>query len=179
MTDTGQRPRVVLLTGDGKGKTTSALGMVLRAAGHGLRVCVIQFIKQCGDTGEVRALRLLPGVALHICGNGFVRPSDSGGVRCRHRAAAEDGLALARAALADPQTEMVILDEICGAVALGLLPVQDVLDTLHTAADGKIIILTGRDAPKEFVALADTVSDIHALKHGFDAHRPAQPGVEF
>jgi len=179
MTDTGQRRRVLLLTGDGKGKTSSALGMVLRAAGHGLRVSVIQFIKQCGDTGEARALRLLPGVELHICGNGFVFPSDAADTREKHRAAAEDGLALARAALADPQVEMVLLDEICVAVALGLFSAQDVLDNLQSATGGKIIILTGRNAPQELIDLADTVSDIHALKHGFYSHHPAQPGVEF
>jgi len=179
MTDKNQSIRIVLLTGDGKGKTSSALGMVLRAAGHGLRVCVVQFIKPPGDTAEARALRLLPGVEHHACGNGFVLPSDTDDAHGKHRAAAAAGLALAQAALADPKIAMVLLDEICGAIALGLLPLQDVLDTLHTAVAGKIIILTGRAAPQALVDLADTASHVHALKHAFDAHRPAQPGVEF
>jgi len=179
MTDKKQSTRIILLTGDGKGKTSSALGMVLRAAGHGLRVCVVQFIKQPGDTAEARALRLLPGVALHICGNGFVLPTDSDDAREKHCAAAVAGLALTQAALTDPQIEMVVLDEICGAITLGLLPLQTVLDCLHAATAGKIIILMGRDAPQELIDLADTVSIVHALKHAFDTHRPAQPGVEF
>lgn len=170
---------MVLLTGDGKGKTTSAFGMALRAVGHGLRVCLIQFIKQSADTGEARALRLLPGVELHICGHGFVRPTDAGNTREQHCAAAEAGLALAREKLADPQTDMVLLDEICQAVALGLLPLQSVLDGLHTAASGKLIVLTGRDAPQALIDLADTVSHISELKHAFNAGRPAQPGIEF
>ena len=179
MTAKNQSTRIILLTGDGKGKTSSALGMALRAAGHGLRVCAIQFIKQPCDTGEARALRLLPGVTLHTCGNGFVLPSDTSDAHGKHCAAAAAGLALAQAALNDPQTEMVLLDEICGAVTLGLLPLQAVLDALHTAAPGKIIILTGRAAPQALIDLADTVSIVHAQKHAFDTHRPAQPGVEF
>lgn len=178
MTDKSKQVRIILLTGDGKGKTSSALGMALRAVGHGLRVCVIQFIKH-DDTGEARALRLLPGAEIHLCGNGFVFPSDDGGARGKHCAAAMAGLALARDKLADPQTGMVILDEICQATALGLLPEQAVLDSLHAAAAGKIIILTGRGASQAFIDLADTVSHIHATKHGFYANLPAQPGVEF
>ena len=179
MADSNQNRRVVLLTGDGKGKTSSALGMVLRAAGHGMRVRVIQFIKQSDDTAEARALRMLPGVELHVCGNGFVFRSDPDDTRERHCAAAADGLALAQAALADPHTEMVVLDEICGATALGLLPLQAVLDSLHNATPGKVIILTGRNAPQELIDVADTVSHIHMQKHGFYTHHPAQPGVEF
>jgi len=170
---------MILLTGDGKGKTSSALGMVLRAVGHGLRVCVIQFIKQSADTGEARALRLLPGVDLHICGNGFVFPSDAATVREQHCAAAGGGLARAREKLADPHIGMVVLDELCSAVALGLLPEQAVLDCLRAAPGGKIIVLTGRDAPQALIDLADTVSHIHELKHGFYANLPARPGVEF
>jgi len=171
--------RIILLTGDGKGKTTSALGMALRAVGHGLRVCVIQFIKQDADTGEARALRLLPGVEHHLCGKGFVFSSDAETVREQHCASAGGGLARAREKLADPHIAMVILDEICEAVALGLLDEQDVLDCIHAAADGTIIILTGRHATPALIALADTASQIYALKHGFYANIPAQPGVEF
>ena len=174
-----RQKRIILITGDGKGKTTSALGMVLRAAGHGLRVCVIQFVKQSADTGEARALKLLPGVEHHICGNGFVLPSDSTAQRGHHAAAAEAGLALAREKLADPKTDMLLLDEICAAVALNLLPLQPVLDALQTAPPGKTVILTGRDAPQAFIDLADTVSHIHATKHAYTANRSAQPGVEF
>ena len=177
--DNDRQTRIILLTGVGKGKTTAALGMALRAVGHGLRVCVIQFIKQSAETGEARALRLLPDIEHHLCGRGFVRSAETEDVRGRHCAAATDGLARARERLSDVQTEMVILDEICGAIALGLLPVQPVLDCLRAAADGKIIVLTGRDAPQALIDLADTVSHIHSVKHGFNAHLPARAGVEF
>lgn len=169
--------RIVLITGDGKGKTTSALGMVLRAAGHGLRVCVIQFIKNRGDTGEVRALALLPGVETHLCGEGFVLqkggPSHDG-----HARAAEAGLDLAVLRLSDPTYGMVVLDEICGAMALGLLDVQRVCKVLEGAAPGKVIVLTGRDACQELISLADTVSRVACVKHGMDTGWPAQKGVE-
>ena len=101
--------RVILLTGDGKGKTTSALGMVLRAVGHGLRVCVVQFIKQCTDTGEAQALRLLPGVEHLVCGKGFVREC-TGEAFEAHAQAARARLAQAAERLCDPACGMVVLD---------------------------------------------------------------------
>jgi cob(I)alamin adenosyltransferase len=169
--------RVVLITGDGKGKTTSALGMALRAAGHGLRVCVVQFIKARMDTGEAQALRQLAGVEAHACGAGFVLPK-GGPLAGTHRRAAEAGLALAAQRLRDPAYGMVVLDEVCGAVSLGLLEVREVLDALGAAAPGKVIVLTGRNACRELVDAADTVSHIACVKHGMDAGWPAQPGVE-
>jgi cob(I)alamin adenosyltransferase len=169
--------RIVLITGDGKGKTTSALGMVVRAAGHGLRACVIQFIKSRGDTGEARALALLPGVETHLCGAGFVLQK-GGASRDAHARAAEAGFALAVQRLNDPACGMVVLDEICGAVALGLLDVRRVCQALEEAAPGKVIVLTGRDACQELIALADTVSRVACVKHGMDAGWPAQKGVE-
>lgn len=174
-----KKNRIVVITGDGKGKTTSALGMVVRAAGHGLRTCVIQFVKDRRDTGEVRALAQLPGMELHVCGDGFVLPSDDGPARNGHRRAAEAGLALARRKLADPSYGLIVLDEICGAVALGLLDVAAVCEALAAAAPGPAIVLTGRGAPPELIALADTVSRVDCVKHGYDAGCPAQPGVEF
>ena len=178
MNDPSQK-RVILITGNGKGKTSSAFGMVLRAVGHKMRVSVIQFVKQSADTGEARTLRSLPSVTHHICGKGFVQPTTLRPERELHRAAAEAGLAVACEKLADPQTDMVVLDEICAAVALGLLPEQTVLESLTAATDGKIIILTGRDAPQSLIDAADTVSHIQAVKHAYDTGLPAQPGVEF
>ena len=169
--------RIVLITGDGKGKTTSALGMVLRAAGHGLRVCVLHFIKNRQDTGESQALARLEGVETHLCGEGFVL-SGNGSALSIHRRAAEAGLALAAEKLKDPALGMVVLDEICGAVSLGLVDVQSVVGLLKAAAPGKVIVLTGRDACQELVAVADTVSRVECLKHGMSEGWPAQKGVE-
>ena len=170
-------PRVILLTGDGKGKTTSALGMVLRAAGHGLKVALIHFIKNRRNTGEALALARFPEVEVLFCGRGFVR-APSPAQLARHRNAARHGLAIARERLQSPERAMVVLDEICGAVALGLLDVQDVAEAVRSAPPGKIVILTGRQAAPELLALADTVSVIACVRHGMDAGWPAQPGVE-
>lgn len=171
--------RVILLTGKGKGKTSSALGMVLRACGHGLRVSVIQFVKQSQATGEARALALLPGVEHRVCGKGFITPRDTEERRDIHCQSAAEGLALARQRLADPEVQMVVLDEICSALHLKLLGEADVLDALRGASAGKLIILTGRHASQALIAFADTVSQIEEIKHGFQIGIPAQPGIEY
>ncbi len=171
--------RIILLTGKGKGKTSSALGMVLRAVGHGMHICVIQFVKSCSNTGEARALQCLPGVEHLLCGNGFVSPSDTAEKRAQHCCSAAEGLRLARLRLENPEIHMVVLDEICSALHLNLLTESDVLDLLASTSEGKIIILTGRHAPHSLIAIADTVSIIEDAKHGLQHGIAAQPGVEF
>lgn len=173
-----QQNRVILLTGKGKGKTSSALGMVLRAVGHGMRVSVIQFIK-CSNTGESRILKTLPGVEHLMCGNGFVSPSDTVEKRAHHCRSAADGLGLARVRLVNPEIHMVILDEICSTINLNLLSEKEILELISSASDGKIIILTGRNAPQSLIDIADTVSSIEDIKHGLRQGIAAQPGVEF
>jgi cob(I)alamin adenosyltransferase len=170
--------RVVLLTGEGRGKTTSALGMALRAAGHGLRVCVLQFIKAPGVTGEVAALGRVPEVEIIACGLGFV-PRPTSAEYARHQAAAEGGLRLAREKMADASLHMVVLDEICVAIDCGLLREGDVVECVRRAHPGLTVVLTGRGAPPSLVALADTVSRIECVRHGQEAGWPAQRGVEF
>jgi cob(I)alamin adenosyltransferase len=169
--------RIVLITGDGKGKTTAALGMVLRAVGHGLRVCVVQFIKRRGDTGEARALAGLASVEVHLCGEGFFRGQAGSNLEA-HTRAAEEGLRLAAQKMSDPGYSMVVLDEVCGAVAHGLLDAQAVRAAIEGAAPGTVIVLTGRDACQDLIDLADTVSRIACLKHGLDVGWAAQEGVE-
>ncbi len=169
--------RIVLITGEGKGKTTAALGMVLRAVGHGQRVSVVQFIKRRVDTGEARALAGLPGVELRLCGEGFVR-AKTGPAFEAHSQAAEAGLRLAAQKLRDPAYGMVVLDEVCGAVAYGLLAASAVCAAIQSATPGTVIVLTGRDACRELIDLADTVSRIECVKHGMDTGWPAQNGVE-
>jgi cob(I)alamin adenosyltransferase len=170
--------RIILLTGQGKGKTSSALGMVLRAVGHQMRVSVLQFVKKTRNTGEARALALLPGVEHLICGNGFVTPQEAAEQRENHCHAATEGLRLAKSRLADPSVQMIVLDEICTAIHHHLLEEQEVLDLLTSASTGKIIILTGRHAPQSLINCADTVSVIESAKHGFEQGIDAQPGVE-
>lgn len=174
-----QQNRVILLTGNGKGKTSSALGMVLRAVGHDLRVSVIQFVKGCTNTGEARTLKQLPGVEHLLCGNGFVTPQDTPEKRKEHCRSAAEGMILALAHMKNPLIHMVVLDEICSALNLGLLAEKEVLQLISAASEGKIIILTGRNAPKPLIELADTVSEIQEVKHGMRQHIAAQAGVEF
>lgn len=168
--------RIIVLTGDGKGKTTSAFGMVLRAVGHAQRVCIVQFIKKDCGTGEAKSLDMLPGVDLYICGDGFV--FDRKGVEYEHHVhCAQAALALLQEKISGDY-DMFVLDEVCGAVALNLIDVQDVLDLIDRAPEKSIFILTGRDAPPVLQERADTVSCIECVKHGADIGIPAQEGVE-
>jgi len=174
-----EQNRILLLTGQGKGKTSSALGMVLRAVGHQMRVSVIQFVKKQRDTGEARALALLPEVEHLICGNGFITQQGKTDRQEQHCQAARDGLRLAKTRIEDPSLQMVVLDEICTALHHHLLEEQEILNLLASAVNGKIIILTGRHAPQALLDCADTVSVIESPKHGYEHGIKAQPGVEF
>jgi len=169
------RGRVLLFTGDGKGKTTAALGMGLRAFGHGSNVCVIQFIKSRHDTGEVKAAKHLGGRFEVIpMGRGFV-VRNGGTAEDRSRAA--DALELARTKM--HRCDVLILDEINCAVKKGLLSVSDVLSLVEARPPSLHIILTGRDAHPGLVQAADTVTDMVKLKHAYDAGAEALPGVEY
>lgn len=170
-------PRIIVITGNGKGKTTSALGMVLRAVGHGMKVSIIQFIKNRSDTGEIAALSMLPKVEIVQCGMGFI-PAKESDKYTNHCEAAADGLQLATQKLADTSVDMIVLDEICSTVHNGLLSEEALLDTLKTAHEQAIVICTGRYAPDALIEVADTVSVIESLKHGYEVGIKAQEGVE-
>ncbi|HEY3319998.1 MAG TPA: cob(I)yrinic acid a,c-diamide adenosyltransferase [Planctomycetota bacterium] len=168
--------RVLLFTGDGKGKTTAALGLALRACGHGKRVTVVQFIKSNSSTGELSAARNLPGLQIIQTGRGFVpAPSDSHFEK--HKRAAQVGLARARELTTE--CDVLILDEICIAVAKGLLEESAVLSLMRSAPPTMIIVLTGRYATPALVEVADTVTEMSCVKHGYRTGRAAQEGVEF
>ena len=170
--------RILIFTGDGKGKTTAALGMALRAAGHGLPVAVVQFIKADRTVGEVQALTRLPGVTIVQTGLGFLpKPGDP--TLTAHQAAAREGLDEARRIVAAGQARLVILDEICVAVARGLLDEADVLAVLRQARAGTCIVLTGRGATESLLAVADTVTEMRDVKHGLQRGIAAQAGVEW
>lgn len=170
--------RILIFTGDGKGKTTAALGMVLRAHGHGIPIAVIQFVKSNTETGEFAALKGTAGVAIVVTGLGFV-PHPEDPRFADHRRAAEEGLRIAAERLRSGCFGLVILDEVCIAVALKLLAEETVLAALGEAAPGVTIVLTGRGATEGLIKAADTVSEIRCMKHGFDRGRKAQKGVEF
>ncbi len=169
--------RVVLITGDGRGKTTSALGLLLRAVGHGGRACLVQFMKQVRESGELKALARFPEIDVHVCGRGFV-PHPGSHAFVVHCEAARKGLRYAQTQLRDPGIGMVVLDEICGAVAKGLVSAANVIEIIDQAHPHAVMVLTGRDAPEALIARADTVSHIRQVKHAYDQGRTAQPGVE-
>lgn len=174
----GDAGRVLISTGEGKGKTTAALGMVLRAYGHGIPVAVIQFVKSDKRTGEFAALQKMAGVEIFVTGLGFVpKPADPR--FAEHKNAAETGLRIAAEAARSGRYGLVVLDEVCTAVALTLLSEEAVLAVVREAAPGCTLVLTGRGATPGLIAAADTVSEIRSVKHGFDHGRKAQKGVEF
>ncbi|MDD3468407.1 MAG: cob(I)yrinic acid a,c-diamide adenosyltransferase [Thermoguttaceae bacterium] len=170
------RPRVLLFTGDGKGKTTAALGMVLRAVGNGLHCRVVHFLKSDIGVGEYAALQQL-GVVVQMCGLGFVPHSDTP-LFARHTQAAQYALQVAEQFLDQADCDLLLLDEICGAIVLGLIPVERVTALLARARARQIIVLTGRDAPQALIDQADTVTEMRKIKHGYDQKIFAQRGVE-
>jgi len=171
------RPRVLLFTGDGKGKTTAALGMALRAAGRGMRVMILQFLKQDASTGEIIALTALESVDIIQVGRGFVPPLNDPR-HTEHAEAARDGMARARHATASGQYDMVVLDEICGAVAKELVDESQLIDLIAAAAPSLCLVLTGRYATDRIIDAADTVTEMRCIKHGLQDGISAQAGVE-
>jgi cob(I)alamin adenosyltransferase len=168
--------RILIFTGDGKGKTTAALGMALRAAGHRMRTCIIQFVKSA-KSGEHQAVRELAGVEIIRTGIGYV-PPESDPAFALHRKAAEEGLRKAAEAIASGGFDLVVLDEVCFAVDKGLLEESRVIETLRRAAPSQVIVLTGRGATQGLIDLADTVTEMHGVKHGLATGRRQQKGVE-
>ncbi len=169
------RGYIQIYTGDGKGKTTAALGLGLRALGAGLRVSLIQFLK-AGESSEIKALRqLAPQVVIRQFGSGrFVRghPTDE------DRQRASQGLAAAREDLTSGRYDVVILDEINMAGALGLVTTEAVLELLRKRRPQVEVILTGRRAASDWCEAADLVTEMKAVKHYFQNGVSARVGIE-
>ncbi len=175
MTD---RPRTLVFTGDGKGKTTAALGMVLRASGHGQRCLVLQWLKNDQTAGEFTACQALPGVDLEQTGLGFVPPPEHP-QRGAHQQAAQDALGRARRAVGSGDYDLIVLDEVCTALSMGLIDDEGVMAVVSETPADLIVVLTGRGATPGIVELADTVTQMECVKHGFSAGIQAQAGVEY
>lgn len=171
------KPRILIFTGDGKGKTTAALGMAFRASGHGLRSIVIQFIKSDTSVGEYAAAAASALIELQPLGCGFLPPADHPRF-AEHRDAALAALRKAQEAVADERFALVILDELCLAVATGLVAEQQAIELVAQAKPGVCLVLTGRGATSGLIDLADTVTEMRCIKHGMDIGIHAQDGVE-
>ncbi len=164
-------------TGPGKGKSTAAFGLVLRALGHGWRAGVVQFIKGAWQTGEKTALeRFGDQISWHTMGEGFTWETQD---RTRDVAAAERAFAKARELMADPSIRLLILDELNIALRYDYLPLEMVLETLAARRPDLHIVVTGRNAKPELIALADGVTEMGAVKHHFASGVKAQAGIEF
>ncbi|MFO7696266.1 MAG: cob(I)yrinic acid a,c-diamide adenosyltransferase [Anaerolineae bacterium] len=173
----GNHGLVILYTGNGKGKTTGALGLVLRAWGHGLRPCVIQFIKdERGRWGETIAAERLD-IPWHAMGAGFTFLSQD----LEHdRACALAGWALAKEVIADGNYDLVVLDEFTYPVTYGWLPAGEVIDWLHEHRPVNLdLVITGREADPALVAYADLVTEMREVKHPYNRGVRARRGIEF
>ncbi|OGC78058.1 MAG: cob(I)yrinic acid a,c-diamide adenosyltransferase [candidate division Zixibacteria bacterium RBG_16_50_21] len=171
---------IIVYTGDGKGKTTAALGTILRAIGYNWKVCVIQFIKGSWTYGEMKGLkRLEPDVVLKVLGQGFVGIIDDKKPIEEHIAAAQGAL---KAALEDVQSDkydLIILDEINVALNLGLIDLSEVKKLLTGKPKRLHLILTGRGAPQDIIDMADLVTEMKEIKHPYQKGILAQKGVDF
>jgi cob(I)alamin adenosyltransferase len=172
------RGLLVIFTGDGKGKTTAALGTVFRALGHGFKCRIIQFIKGTMDTGELHSAAEF-GEMLEIIrvGEGFTW--DRSVPREKHEEAAKEGLEIAADSLESGGWRVVVLDEILYALGAKLVALEDIKSIIRKKPADVHLILTGRGAPPELIDLADMVSEIRAVKHPFEKGIPAQKGVDF
>ena len=176
-----ERGVLVINTGNGKGKSASAFGVVARAIGHGMKVAVIQFVKGRSDTGEEdfyrRVAEWIPGsVSWHVSGEGFTWETQDSS---RDAAAARAAWELARNYLADPGIGLVVLDEFTYAFKYGWLDVAPVLAALAGRPPMQHVIITGRGAPEALVEAADTVTEMALVKHAFKAGVKAMPGLEW
>jgi cob(I)alamin adenosyltransferase len=180
--DSARSPRGLLAvyTGDGKGKTTAALGLCVRAVGYGHRVAFIQFVKGSWHYGELDGIRrLAPEVSLEALGKGFVGILDDQLPREEHEKAARETLAEARRVIDSGQHQIVILDEVNVAIELGLLPASEVLKVVTSRPSAMHVVCTGRGAPPELVAAADLVTEMREIKHPYREGLLAQRGFDF
>jgi cob(I)alamin adenosyltransferase len=178
-TKSGEKGLIIVHTGAGKGKSSSAFGMILRCIAHGLPCAVVQFIKGAWDTGERRLLTQHFGdlCQFNAMGEGFTWETQD---RARDIAAAKAGWEKAKALILDPSLRMVVLDEINIALRYDYLDIAEVVDFLKTSKPPMThVVLTGRNAREELIEIADLVTEMTLVKHPFRSSIKAQPGVEF
>jgi cob(I)alamin adenosyltransferase len=172
------RGLVIVHTGAGKGKTTAALGMVLRSLGHGFRVAIVQFIKGAWEPAEKRAFEPWgEQLHFHATGEGFTWETQD---RVRDQLMAQAGWEVAHRYLADPDYQLVLLDEVNIALKKGYLSIGQVLSGINQRPPKTHVVLTGRNAPDELIERADLVTEMTLVKHPLKLQRiRAQAGIEF
>lgn len=168
---------LMVYTGNGKGKTTAALGLALRALGHSFPVCIIQFIKGDWKYGELKsAERFKDLLDFHVAGLGFTWQSED---LDKDRRAAQNGWGLAKSVIVAGRHKLIILDEFTYAVNYGMVDEGESLEVLQNRPEGLHVLITGRDAPKGLVEIADLVTEMNEVKHPYKAGIKAQKGIEW
>jgi cob(I)alamin adenosyltransferase len=168
---------IIVNTGNGKGKSSSGFGMVIRAMGHGMKVAVVQFIKGAMSTGEEKFLRRFPDeVSFHAMGEGYTWETQD---RERDVQKAEQAWEMAKTFLSDPSIGLILFDELNIALKYRYLDVDTVIADLLDRPDMQHVVITGRGAPDELIAIADTVTEMNEVKHAFKAGIAAQAGTEW
>ena len=171
---------VIVYTGGGKGKTTAALGMALRAVGHNQKICIIQFIKGSWHYGELNSIkRLEPEVEFHTIGKGFVGIIDDKSPKEVHQKEAKEAIRVSKEKIQSEKFNTVILDEVNYAINLGLIYVNDVLDLIKSKPENLNLVLTGNHAPNEIIQIADLVTEMKEIKHPFKSGIKAKKGIDF
>ena len=171
---------VIVYTGNGKGKTTAALGMALRAAGYNHKICIIQYIKGSWPYGEMESIkRLEPEVELIIVGKGFVGIIDDKSPREDHEKIAQEAIKVSKEKIQSGNYNIVILDEVNYAVNLGLIDVNDILDLIKSKPEKLNLVLTGNHAKQEIIDTADLVTEMKEIKHPFKSGIKAKKGIDF
>jgi cob(I)alamin adenosyltransferase len=175
-TEAERKALVIVLTGQGKGKSTAALGVVLRAWGRGMKTVVLQFVKaRTANYGENRAARKL-GIEMIPLGEGFTWLSKD---IEKDKATARECWELARQKIDSGQYDIVVLDEMTYPMTYGWIAVEEVIDTLRRRPQGLHVIITGRDAPQELIDFADLVTEMQEVKHPYKKGVKARPGIDF
>ncbi len=166
---------LIILTGNGKGKSSSAFGMIARALGHGMHVGVAQFIKGRSDTGEEAFFRNQKNIVWHVLGEGFTWDTQD---LQRDIAIAQQGWAIVQSMLHDPSFDLIVLDELTYPLKFGWLDLTTVLRDLKNRPSMQHVIITGRGAPGALCDSADTVTEMTDIKHAFRAGIQAQAGID-
>lgn len=173
---TEERGVTILLRGNGKGKSSSAFGTMMRSLGHGKKAAVVQFVKGRVETGEYKFFKDYPGLEWHVMGHGFTWETQD---KANDIAAAEQAWEITRGLLQDPSIDLLVLDEMAYVFKYNYLPLEPVLEALAKRPHDQTVIITGRVMPEALVEYADTISTVKDDGHAFRIGVKAQAGIEF
>jgi len=173
---TEERGVTILLRGNGKGKSSSAFGTMMRSLGHGKKAAVVQFVKGRVETGEYKFFKEYPGLDWHVMGHGFTWETKD---KANDIAAAEQAWEITQGLLQDPSIDMLVLDEMAYVFKYNYLPLEPVLEALANRPHHQTVIITGRVMPEALVEYADTISTVKDDGHAFRIGVKAQAGIEF